>query len=133
MSIKTSYYTWLSAQTAITSLLANTGAIYPGRIPQGQNDLLPAITYRVDDDQEIPLLDGQSSTLAFADMEVWCWGRTSPEAETLAEAVRAAHVGYSGAMGTNEVDPIRKNFDDGDMEVDTGLHFVRLVFAIPYR
>lgn len=132
-SIKTSYYTWLSAQASITSLLGASSAIYPDRIPQRSNKSFPALTYRVDNNEDIPLLSGQVSGLRFADIEVWCWATTSPAAEALADAVRAAHVGYSGTMGTNEVESVRKTFDDGDLEVDTELHFVRLVFVIPYR
>lgn len=133
MSIKASFYSFLLSQTSITNELGAVDAIFLNRIPQQLNKQMPALSYRQTNDEDVYLLDGTASSLKFAEIEVNCWAFSAPQAEALAQAVRDALTGYSGPMGANTVDPIRKTFDDGDFEVDTDLHFVRLVFVIPYR
>lgn len=131
MTIIQSFYTYLSAQTAVTDLLADTDSIWPSRVPQGKP--FPAVTFGLEDDQDQVLLDGTTSGMHIAMVEVWCWTRTGPSAHDLAAAVKTALLGVYGTFGSHEVDPIAKTFEDSDFEVDTELHYVRLVFKIPYR
>lgn len=110
-----------------------TSSIYPKHLPQHASK--PAITYGMDGDDNEQLLDGISS-LKTALFDVDCWDLSYITAHQLADAVEAALVGHSGALGTfspaANADHIRKERRFDLFESDTKLYRVSLQFFVAY-
>ena len=132
MTITQSFYTFTSAVTNITDLLASTDEIWPGRLPQ-EHGGFPAMTYSLDADDDIPLLDGGVNEMHWADFEVFCWANTLLEAADLAAVVKTELIGVTGTFGANTAKRITKENEFSDFETQTELHFVRLVFRVAYE
>lgn len=126
MSIATSFYSYITAQSAITNI---TTEIYNGWVPQ--NGSFPALTFSVSDDIEEQTLDGIGSTRN-AIFDVDCWATTLVAAEALAAAVKTALTDYYGAFGANTVSYIYKTRELHLIENDTDLRRVSLQFSILY-
>lgn len=86
---------------ADASILATVGQrIYPIRLPQ--NPTLPAITYLKVSGLRHYKTNGPQN-LSRPRVQIDCWATTYAAALSLAEDVRQALEGYSGAMGTKTV------------------------------
>ena len=86
--------TYLLTQSAVTNIVASR--IYPVILPQ--KPTYPAITYRDDEHSFDESFDGQNG-LVESFYEIDAWSDTYVGAETLATAVRAALMNYTGTMG----------------------------------
>jgi hypothetical protein len=127
--------TYLLTKTGITDLIGTGGnaRIYKDKIPQ-KNTTWPVLTYRTVSTQQEHDLSGACG-MARPRIQLDCWHETSVGAEALAEAVRNALDGYTGAMGSATVsvalledtqDFYRPN-EDGS---DNGVHQISLDFQI---
>jgi hypothetical protein len=101
-------------------------AIYPGFLPQTHP--LPAVVIELDSDIDEQLLDGGQSELRQALVTVLCYSESLITALALAASVKAALIGYTGAMGAHVAKLIRK-----EDETLTGLRGVSLQFFIAYQ
>lgn len=127
MSIFQSAITYTGTVSAITAIVGTR--IFGLLIPQGQ--AVPALTLQLTDNQDQPLLDGVS-TARLAYLDVDCWAKSLVAAESLADAVKTAFVGYVGAFGDYQVTNIAKVRELHLFEQDTGYSRVSLQFEILY-
>ncbi len=119
---------------AAAGVAAITESIYPKHLPQHVQK--PAITYGMAGDDDEQLLDGDISSLKTALFDVDCWDLSYVTAHELADAVEAALVGHTGALGTlspaTSVNHIRKERRFDLFESDTRLYRVSLQFLVAF-
>lgn len=132
MTISLSLYAEIAAEASVTSLLASADAIFPARLPQN-HAAFPAMTYQLEDDEDIGLLQGGVSDLHFANLEVYIYARDAVAPGAIAAALKTFLIGKFGVFGSNHAERIDKTSELSDFETATELHFVRLVFRISYR
>lgn len=89
------FQTYLESISGITAKVSTR--IYPHHLPKTPKTY-PVITHQLVDNDHLHHI-GSASGSSTARIQVDCWGQTMADVETLAEAVRAALQGYSGAMG----------------------------------
>lgn len=129
MSIAQSFYTWLTANSAVEALVSDR--IYPQVIPQHESGR-PAITYTQEQGLYIEVLDGRSDT-RLSEFSVDCWAPTYLAARNLAETLQTELVGVRGAFGTVTAESVRLSNDfDGPYDDTSGLYRVSLRFEIAY-
>lgn len=113
MSIRDDFRTYLLTKSGITDLIGGSGSgnrIYPGFIPQGVS--LPAVALNLISDVPHHDTDGANGW-AEARIQVDCYGALPPAAEAVSEQIRLACDGYSGTMGSSNVQFCFKD-DGGD-------------------
>ncbi len=129
MSIAQSFYTWLTANSAIGAIVSDR--IYPQVIPQHE-PARPAITYSQEGGEYIEHLAGRSET-RLSEFSVDCWAPTYLASRNLAETLQTELVGVRGAFGSVTAESVRLVNDfDGPPDNDTGLYRVSLRFEIAY-
>lgn len=112
--------TLLLADPAVVALVV--GRIFPQVLPQGV--VMPALRYTVVSDVPQTSLQGWTSGLRNARVQVDAFSRKYLEAQTLADAV----VGALGSL-TGEVASLLESRRDG-YEDETGLHRVSMDFSM---
>ena len=122
--------TYLLTQSSVTSLLSSTTAIYPIFLPQSHAGF-PAMTYSQDADDDFHLLEGVSTLYeALVSLDIYSYGYEINR--EIADAVRAALVGFSGTFGSVTAQHVRCSRDIDLYESDTRLHHTSLQFLIAY-
>lgn len=106
-------------------------SIYPDYLPQ--TTPLPALVLELDSDTDTQLLDGGQSSLHQALVTVLVYDPSLLIALALAGTVKAALIGYVGAMGDHTIRMIYKEQESSAPETATGLRGVALQFFIGYQ
>jgi len=127
----------------ILSLLVNTPAIsaivgariYINKAPQ--RAAVPYLILSQLSSEEYLSLDSTTSNLRGIVVDIDCKGRTFPEAQSLAEAVKTKLTDYSGAAGTFTVRAAIFNDETHDYEPaadgsDNGVHVITLDYDFQY-
>lgn len=96
--IETGLYEFLRDAATVNAIVS--GRVYPVYLPQ--SPIYPAITFQRISGPRVRSLTGPSN-LAHPRIQVDCWAATYNAAKELADAVRIAIDGYSGAMGDHTV------------------------------
>ena len=130
--------------TGILNLLINTQTIstligsrcYVNKAPQ--KAVLPYIVLTQLNSEEFLSLDATTSTLRSIVVDVDCKGRTFPEAESLANAVRARLTDYSGTAGSYTIGASIFNSESHDYEPatdgsDNGVFAITLDYDIIFN
>lgn len=129
MTIAQSFYTWLTANSAVEALVGDR--IYPQVIPQHQVSH-PCLTYSQEGAEYIEHLAGRSDT-RLSEFSVECWAPQYLDARNLAETLQTELVGVRGSFGADTAESVRLLNDfDGPPDDDTGLYRVSLRFEIAY-
>jgi hypothetical protein len=127
MTIAQSFYTYLTANSAVAALVSDR--IYPHVIPQHEGTR-PCITFEMQGDDDILHLAGRSET-RIAEIAVDCWAPRYLDARNLADTVRTELVGVRGAFGADTSESIRITSDyDGPFDDDENLYRVMMRFEI---
>lgn len=116
MSIKSGLADYLSENAGIAALAGDR--VYPVALPQNIKSR-PAMTYMrlpSDHDQNIQKASGTS----LGKFRLSSWGTTYKQADTLAEAARAAMQGFIGVMGDVTVSAVtlKNDYDDYAEPID---------------
>jgi hypothetical protein len=135
MAFSEDLVTYLKTKTSITDLVG-TGAnarIRPTVLKQG--DAYPAIRYYIGSGGSAELLAGGLAGMREPNLQVDCYATTRKQAESLADAVQIALVGYRGLMGTTYVSSISKQsrgelFEEPIDASDTGAYREMLQFVV---
>lgn len=102
MSLEAGLVSFLSAQTAVTALIAQGGRVrvFPMVIPQKTKavDQVPCVVYQVTLEERQKTFCG-TQNLVMATVTLDLYALTLVQARQLSEAVRAAMVDYRGLMG----------------------------------
>jgi len=130
--------------TGILNLLINTAAIsnligsrcYVNKAPQ--KAALPYVVLTQLNSEEFLSLDATTSTLRSIVIDVDCKGRTFPETESLANAVKTRLTDYSGAAGSFTVGATIFNSESHDYEPatdgsDNGVFAITLDYDIMFN
>jgi len=124
----------LTATSSVSTLVGSR--VYVNKAPQ--KAVLPYVILTQLNSEEYPTLDGLTSVLRTVTIDADCKGRTFPEVQSLAEAVKALLKDYSGAAGTYTVGAVLYNGEVHDFEPpsdgsDNGNHVITLDFDIQYN
>lgn len=130
--------------TGILNLMINTAAIstligtrcYINKAPQ--KAALPYLILTQLNSEEFLSLDNTTSTLRSIVIDIDCKGRTFPETESLANAVKARLTDYSGAAGGYTVGASIFNSESHDYEPatdgsDNGVFAITLDYDIMFN
>lgn len=99
--IESSLRPYLAADLGVSGYVADR--IYPIQLPQAA--ALPAVTYQRISTVPYHHLEGYSGLTA-SRLQIDCWAVTYADAKGLAEAVRLALDGFSGAMGEHTIESV---------------------------
>ncbi len=135
MTIAESFYTWITADSSIDALVGDR--IFPDVIPPSVTDR-PALTWELEVDNEIELLDGTTSATNRAEFRVNAWAFSYKAAHDLADTVRTQWRAVSGTFGAHTAIrmrvPIRGNDGPGEEhEPNRRLYRVIMRLEIAYR
>lgn len=98
MTIKAALYTYLTAQSAVTSVVGQR--VYPQQAPM--NAQLPYITYqRIADPVQHHF--EEATALASPTIQFDCWAKSDVEMQSVSEALRNVLDGFRGTMATVDV------------------------------
>jgi hypothetical protein len=130
--------------TGILSLLINTQSVssligarcYINKAPQKAQ--LPYVILTQLNSEEFLTIDNTTSTLRSITIDIDCKGRTFPETEQLANAVRGRLTDYSGAAGAYTVGASIFNSESHDYEPatdgsDNGIFVITLDYDIMFN
>ena len=132
MSISESFVTYIKANSAITNLLATADSVYPGSLPQHNNGV-PALTHRLDSDDDIQQLDGGVNELSFATIRLTVWAYRVKEVHDIATTLKSELRGYRGALGTHTAEHVLNEIEYSlPEELETNLNGLVLGFRIAY-
>jgi len=118
--ISETLYSILSGAAGVTAI---TTGIFPSVVPQKAT--FPAVVYGKDSTRFQESFDGHNLLIATL-FQIDCYGKTSAEAESLADAVKNALIDYR----TSPVNRTRIDNEITLFEPDTELHRVLLQFTI---
>lgn len=121
-------YAYLAADAGVSGLVGTR--IYPLLLPQ--EPTLPALVYQRISTNPLGHSHDGPNHLTRVRMQLRCHGATLLAAKTLADAVRDALDGYSGAMGTVTVQSVFREDEGDDDEPETGSWSVRADYMIVY-
>lgn len=124
----------LTAESSITTICGSR--VYVNRAPQKATFPHVIITQMSSD--ENPTLDGSSGRLRFLDFDIDSKAKSSIEAESLGNAIRAYIDDYSGAAGSFTIGAVIVNDESDDYEPpqdgsDVGVFVVTLDLTIQYN
>ena len=119
---------FLDANAAVN---AECRKVFPHVIPADEEP--PAITYRLDDDDLDPLLDGSSGSLTVARITLDAYATRKSKANAIAAALHAELNNYTGAFGSLTADHIRRDRKFGLFETQTEYYRVSQQYIIAYR
>lgn len=131
MSIETAFYSYLSNRAAITALVGTR--IYPLLAPD--TPTYPHITYTVFGEGHDHDMDGATG-LTDLTMQVDVWAKTITSRRNVAEALRNALDGFTGNMGTENLNirnctlEDRSHFFDKDDEGGGTFYRTSMDFSI---
>ena len=123
--ILTSLYQFLSSRSPRLCQ-----SIYREELPQEHP--LPALTFELDADDDVQLLDGTQGSLHEALVTLNCYDPSALVADALAASVKNVLVGYTGAFGSYTAQCIYKENETSAPETVSGLRGVSLQFFIAY-
>ena len=132
--MKSGLVSLLSAESTITSICSTR--VYIGKAPQ--TAAFPHIIITQMGSEENVSLDGASGALRFLTFDIDCKAKTSVQAESLGNAVRAYLDDFSGTAGSYTIGAVIMNDESDDYEPpqdgsDVGVHVVTLDVDIQYN
>lgn len=133
MSVESGLYSYLTAQSAVTSLVSTR--IYPLAAPQ--DAAMPFVVYqRISDRHEHHM--GGASGVATATIQLDAYASTYLSAKAIAEALRGELQGYRGTMGSYAVrrchlDGTQDDYEPSETAGDKGTWRVSSDYQIAYH
>ena len=124
----------LAAEATVTAICSTR--IYIGKAPQ--TAAFPHVIITQMGSEENVSLDGASGQLRFLTFDIDCKAKTSVQAESLGNAVRAYLDDYSGTAGSYTIGAVIMNDESDDYEPpqdgsDVGVHVVTLDCDIQFN
>jgi hypothetical protein len=107
MSAESTLNAALLGAAGVTALVADR--VYPDILPQGKP--LPAVVYARTDTEYVTTIHSNATRATIVTLETWCFAKSRPAAESLADAVEVA-------LASSGLRPVGRN-PDYDTDTDT--------------
>jgi predicted transcriptional regulator of viral defense system len=135
MPFASDLYTWLVAQTAVTSITGNGSAarVYPLASPplEPNDPVQPTLIYLQVNRQDEEVLNGKAYKVA--EHEFVAMAATHMDAHTLSDALESVLDRFRGVMGSSTVKWAQMQDAYDEIDVGTGTFFVISRYRIAYQ